>query len=190
MAQSDCCSFPVLKAQNQLAHKGESLIKTLYTFPILFSWAFSEHDPYIYVIVGFRLCNVNCMRLPCIPNYPIDYFIVLRWNHNTVQLKIQLLWENVCFVNIQLKTQSNFVILQLPTSFRSSFVWASKCWDRIGRVRRYSFFIPWFIDFISAMLYLSYLSFIIWLLWNISLFILWFIDFIYQRCHICLSSSD
>ena len=130
------------------------------------------------------------MRLPCIPNYPIDYLIVLRWNHNTVQLKIQLLWENVCFVNIQLKTQSNFVILQLPTSFWSSFVWASKCWDRIGRVRRYSFFIPWFIDFISAMLYLSYLSFIFWLLWNISLFILWVIDFIYQRCHICLSSSD
>ena len=119
------------------------------------------------------------MRLPCIPNYPIDYLIVLRWNHNTVQLKIQLLWENVCFVNIQLKTQSNFVILQLPTSFRSSFVWASKCWDRIGGVRRCSFFIPWFIDFISAMLYLSFLSFLIWLLWNISLFILWFIDFIY-----------
>ena len=102
------------------------------------------------------------MRLPCIPNYPIDYLIVLRWNHNTVQLKIQLLWENVCFVNIQLKTQSNFVILQLPTSFRSSFVWASKCWDRIGRVRRYSFFIPWFID-----LYLQC-----------------------YICHICLSSSD
>ena len=132
---------------------------SLYFF-IFFCWTCSKHEPYLYVNVGFRLCNVNCMRLPCIPNYPIHYLIVLRWNHNTVQLKIQLLWENVCFVNIQLKTQSNFVILQLPTSFWSSFVWASKCWDRIGGVRRYSFFIPWCIDFIN------------------------------QRCHICLSSSD
>jgi len=95
---------------------------------------------------------------------------------NSVEMKSQhcpienpIIVRECLFVkNIQLKTRSNFVILQLPTSFRSSFVWASKCWDRIGRVRRYSFFIPWFIDFISAMLYLN----------------------ICHIFHICLSSSD